>query len=163
MDKASYTIIDTKIGKLGLVATRLGLARLDFSPGAGYEDELRKHFDVKRDDRNALLKEAKAQLEAFLEGKLKKFDIALDMRGTEFQKKTWNALLTIPYGEVVSYAFIARKIGHPNAARAVGMANHANPLPIVVPCHRVIGKDGSLTGYGGGLKIKKALLAIEGK
>jgi len=90
------------------------------------------------------------------------FELPLDLRGTEFQRAVWQALLEIPYGETRSYAEIARQVGQPNAVRAVGAANGANPIPIVVPCHRVIGRDGSLTGYGGGLDKKVFLLQLEG-
>lgn len=109
----------------------------------------------------SLIAEAVSQLSAYFEGRLKTFDLPLDMSGTPFQMKTWEALKTIPYGETRSYGDIARQIGQPKACRAVGMANHNNPVAIVVPCHRVIGSDGSLTGYGGGLPIKRQLLDLE--
>jgi methylated-DNA-[protein]-cysteine S-methyltransferase len=105
--------------------------------------------------------DAIAQLEQYFAGQRTEFDLALDMRGTQFQKNVWHALLTIPYGETRSYGEIARAIGQPKAARGVGSANHANPIGLIVPCHRVIGADGSLTGYGGGLPLKQALLAHE--
>lgn len=109
----------------------------------------------------SLIAEAVSQLSAYFEGRLKTFDLPLDMSGTPFRMKTWEALKTIPYGETRSYGDIARQIGQPKACRAVGMANHNNPVAIVVPCHRVIGSDGSLTGYGGGLPIKRQLLDLE--
>ncbi len=102
------------------------------------------------------------QLEEYFAGKRTTFALNLAPRGTVFQRNVWNALLKIPFGAAVSYSDIARDIGNPNAVRAVGLANGRNPIPIVIPCHRVIGKDGSLTGYGGGLPIKQKLLAIEG-
>lgn len=102
------------------------------------------------------------QLDEYFAGRRREFSFALDLRGTEFQKKCWRALLEIPYGETRSYADIARAVGRPHAFRAVGTANHTNPIAIVVPCHRVIGSNGDLTGYGGGLHVKRRLLALEG-
>lgn len=105
--------------------------------------------------------DAVEQLDAYFAGRLADFDVELDMRGTEFQRRVWNALLTIPYGETRSYGEIAEQIGTPGAARAVGLANGHNPIAIIVPCHRVIGAGGGLTGYGGGLDRKRTLLGLE--
>jgi methylated-DNA-[protein]-cysteine S-methyltransferase len=105
--------------------------------------------------------DAVEQLLAYFDGELTEFDLALDMRGTPFQRRVWNALTEIPYGETESYGELARRVGQPGAARAVGMANGHNPIAIIVPCHRVIGADGSLTGYGGGLDRKRTLLRLE--
>ncbi|MDH6245140.1 methylated-DNA--[protein]-cysteine S-methyltransferase [Mycobacterium sp. OTB74] len=105
--------------------------------------------------------EAVEQLTAYFAGELQEFDLELELLGTEFQRRVWNALLTIPYGETRSYGEIALQIGSPGASRAVGLANGHNPVGIIVPCHRVIGANGSLTGYGGGLHRKKALLELE--
>jgi methylated-DNA-[protein]-cysteine S-methyltransferase len=102
-----------------------------------------------------------AQLDQYFAGERTEFDLELDMRGTQFQKDVWNALRTIPYGETRSYGEIAKQIGRPDRARAVGAANGSNPVSIIVPCHRVIGADGSLTGYGGGLDRKRFLLDHE--
>ncbi len=102
------------------------------------------------------------QLKEYFGGKRRTFDIPLDLRGTAFQKKVWRALTGIPHGKTATYGAIAGKVGKPGAARAVGGANNANPAPIVVPCHRVIGSDGSLTGFGGGLGLKRTLLELEG-
>ena len=110
-----------------------------------------------------LLACAFAELQEYLAGKRRTFDLPLNPCGTAFQQTVWSALRDIPYGQTVSYGEIARKIGKPNASRAVGMANNRNPLPIFIPCHRVIGANGSLVGYGGGLEIKRRLLAIEGR
>jgi methylated-DNA-[protein]-cysteine S-methyltransferase len=110
----------------------------------------------------AVLREARSQLGAYFAGELRDFDLPLAPRGTPFQLAVWEALLDIPYGETWSYADLARRLDRPTATRAVGAANGRNPLPIVVPCHRVIGADGSLTGYGGGLPIKRKLLRLEG-
>lgn len=108
------------------------------------------------------LPEVRRQLEEYLAGRRHEFDLPLAPRGTAFERRVWEALLAIPYGETRSYAEIARAIGHPDACRAVGRANGRNPIPIVIPCHRVIGSDGSLTGYGGGLDLKRLLLGLEG-
>jgi methylated-DNA-[protein]-cysteine S-methyltransferase len=108
-----------------------------------------------------LIKKAAAQIEEYLNGKRKKFSLPLAMHGTEFQMDVWRALQTIPYGETRSYKEIAELVNRPKAVRAVGMANHRNPISIIVPCHRVIGHDGSLTGYGGGLPLKRRLLELE--
>jgi len=105
--------------------------------------------------------EAVRQLRAYFGGELEQFDLPLAPEGTPFQMRVWRKISEIPYGETISYGELARRIGNPKASRAVGLANGANPIPIVVPCHRVIGSDGKLTGYGGGLPIKEKLLALE--
>lgn len=111
--------------------------------------------------RNALLVEARAQLDAYFRGDLKDFHLPYTLTGTPFQLSVWHALMDIPYGKTVCYQDIAVRIGSPGASRAVGMANHQNPLALVVPCHRVVGKNRTLTGYAGGLNIKQALLDLE--
>lgn len=113
------------------------------------------------DKESSLIKEVKKQLQEYFKGQRKTFDFSIEMKGTPFQRDTWNALLEIPYGETRSYKEIAEAIGRPKAYRAVGMANNRNSISIVVPCHRVIGANGSLVGYGGGLEIKEALLNHE--
>lgn len=115
-----------------------------------------------QEKRTEILQEAERQLDLYFEGKLKKFDLPLSPEGSDFQKKVWRALLGIPYGTTSSYGEIAKKIGHEKAARAIGGANHANPIAIVIPCHRVIGKDGKMVGYAGGLHVKVKLLKLEG-
>lgn len=110
-----------------------------------------------------LLAEAARQLVAYFDGRLQQFDLPLTAHGSEFEEQVWAALRAIPYGATVSYGEIARRVGQPGAARAVGMANNRNPLPIVVPCHRVIGADGSMTGFGGGIARKRWLLAHEAR
>jgi len=125
-----------------------------------------KHGEEVRDewahsDDLPLLQEAKRQLTAYFDGTLKEFDVPLAMRGTPFQLRVWEELVRIPYGTTMSYGELARRVGNPNASRAVGLANGRNPISIIVPCHRVIGSDGKLTGYGGGLPRKSALLAFE--
>lgn len=114
-----------------------------------------------RDDRDPLIREALSQLRAYFAGRLNRFDLPLSLAGTSFQKRVWRALQTIPYGETRSYGQIARQIGAPKACRAVGAANGSNRIPIVIPCHRVIGANGDLTGFGGGLPWKRMLLALE--
>lgn len=109
----------------------------------------------------ALLRRAADQLLAYLAGERQDFELPLVPRGTPFQRAVWKALLEIPYGETRTYGEIAARVGKPRACRAVGMANHRNPIPILIPCHRVIGADGGLTGYGGGLACKEALLQLE--
>lgn len=109
----------------------------------------------------ALIKEVYQQLSEYLKGERQMFDLPLNPRGTDFQKRVWQALCDIPYGETRSYKQIAEAIGNPKAVRAVGMANNRNPITIVVPCHRVIGADGKLVGYGGGLEMKEFLLRLE--
>jgi O-6-methylguanine DNA methyltransferase len=139
---------------LRLTASPGGLRSIAFDLSGPAEGEpAREH---------AILREAVRQLSAYFDGSLRAFTIPLDMRGTEFQMRVWRQLETIPYGEICSYSEVAEAIGAPRAVRAVGAANGANPIPIVVPCHRVIGANGRLTGYGGGLPLKKRLLVLEG-
>ncbi len=136
-----------------LVASSKGLVAINFRASA---------VDGERNDGNPAILEATRQLRAYFAGNLREFDIPLDLRGTPFQLKVWRALETIPFGETRSYLQIAVDIGAEKAVRAVGAANGANPIPIVVPCHRVIGSGGKLVGYGGGLPLKKRLLTLEG-
>ncbi len=143
--------VDTPIGTLGLVATEAGLSRVRWSAEGLPEASC------------TALDDAAAQFEAYFAGELTAFDLPLDIGGTDFQCRCWLALATIPYGQTVSYGEQARRIGlGPDSARAVGAANGQNPLPVVLPCHRVIGADGSLTGFGGGLPLKRFLLEHEG-
>ncbi|MBC8439373.1 MAG: methylated-DNA--[protein]-cysteine S-methyltransferase, partial [Deltaproteobacteria bacterium] len=101
------------------------------------------------------------QLKAYFKGELTRFDLELNVQGTDFQKTVWRELVKIPYGETISYGQLAQRIGNPKASRAVGMANGKNPISIIIPCHRVIGKNGNLTGFGGGLEAKRTLLDLE--
>ena len=137
-----------------LVSSDLGLRAIDFHLSESVEGE--------RNDANPVAREAVQQLQAYFAARLRRFDLTLDMRGTAFQKRVWEELERIPYGETRSYRQIAEAIGSAKAVRAVGAANGANPIPIVVPCHRVIGTSGKLVGYGGGLPLKQRLLALEG-
>lgn len=111
---------------------------------------------------NPLLRETQRQVLAYLAGRLRSFDLPLDAQGTPFREKVWAALLEIPFGELWSYRKLAEVVGQPKAARAVGQANHNNPIPIIIPCHRVLGISGRLTGYAGGLPLKQSLLELEG-
>ena len=110
---------------------------------------------------NTVIKACIAELDAYFAGKLRDFTVPIKLTGTDFRKKVWDALMTIPYGETISYKKLAERIGQPSAVRAVGGANHHNPVSIIVPCHRVIGASGTLTGYGGGLGNKEFLLKLE--
>ena len=139
---------------LRLVASDSGIRAIEFTPS--------RPADGHRQDANPFLREAVSQLHAYFARNLRRFHLPLDMHGTEFQKRVWRELEKIPYGETRSYAQIAAAIGTPQAVRAVGAANGSNPVAIVVPCHRVIGSGGRLTGYGGGLPLKKRLLELEG-
>ena len=154
-----YKMMDSPIGRLTLIATEEGLAGILWAT-AGPRDV---RVDIGAEDTgHPVLVEAERQLEEYFAGQRKAFAVKLDMAGTAFQRKVWNALLTIPFGETRSYGQIARQIGHPGAVRAVGAANGRNPVAIIAPCHRVIGSTGKLTGFGGGLDAKAQLLALEG-
>jgi len=152
----AYTSLDTPIGSLLLAGDDRGLRLINFQTG---KHRIRPDRSWRLDERR--FADAIGQIEAYFAGELRSFNLRLAPDGTPFQLKVWNALLTIPYGETVSYGEVARRVGNARASRAVGAANGGNPLPIVIPCHRVIGADGTLTGYGGGLRIKEALLALE--
>jgi len=148
-------LLPTPLGTLTLEASDRGLSSVRFPSRAG------PHKTRSRD--NPILALAKQQLAAYFAGELKQFSVQLDWQGTVFQQLVWQALTRIPYGETVSYADIARAIGRPRSARPTGGAVGANPLPIIVPCHRVIGSDQTLTGFTGGLNIKVVLLELEGR
>ena len=148
MGRIYYATMESPVGSLRLVAEEMGLRMVWFLRGGAKEDEA-FFIDVRR------------QLQEYFAGELREFDIPLLMEGTEFQKRVWKTLQTIPYGETISYGELAKKIGDSKAVRAVGAANGQNPIPIIVPCHRVIGSDGSLTGFGGGIENKRKLLELE--
>lgn len=155
-----YKLIDSPVGRLKLVASSEGLVAILWGRDKPSQADVALG-EMRRDDGDRILMETERQLREYFDGKRKEFSLRLDMRGTAFQKDVWEALLAIPYGETTSYGEIAKKIGRPSASRAVGAANGANPIPIVVPCHRVIGSTGKLTGFGGGLDVKEKLLGIE--
>jgi methylated-DNA-[protein]-cysteine S-methyltransferase len=138
---------------LRLVASASGLRAIEFGPSRAPEG--------RRNGQNEFLSEAARQLKAYFAGELREFHLPLDLTGTAFQLRVWRHLETIPFGETRSYSQVAAAIGSPAAVRAVGAANGANPAPIVVPCHRVIGSSGKLVGYGGGLPLKRKLLELE--
>jgi methylated-DNA-[protein]-cysteine S-methyltransferase len=147
------------VGVLTLVGSDDGLAAILWEN----DDPQRVKLNVARQDRTfPVLVEAERQLGEYFAGKRKKFNVPLDFSGTDFQKKVWQALLSIPFGETRSYGEIARQIGNPKAMRAVGAANGKNPISIIAPCHRVIGAGGALTGFAGGMKAKAFLLDHEG-
>ena len=153
------TTIASPVGELTLVASGEGLVAILWENDDPDRVRLR---DLTVQPDHPILIEAGRQLGEYFAGERTVFDLPLDFRGTDFQKAVWEALLTIPFGETRSYADIARTIGRPSACRAVGAANGRNPISIVAPCHRVIGTNGSLTGFAGGLEAKRRLLAIEG-
>jgi methylated-DNA-[protein]-cysteine S-methyltransferase len=152
-----YDEIDSPVGPLLVASDEAGLRLIHFQSGP----EPRRPDPAWRRDGSAFRVLAR-QLAEYFARERRVFDLTLAPEGTPFQLATWRALGTIPYGSTISYAELARRVGRPAASRAVGAANGANPLPIVVPCHRVIGKNGSLTGFGGGLPAKRALLELEG-
>lgn len=145
----STRAIKTPIGPLTLQADEVAVTAIRFGAGGAQ-------------DASPLLDAAEAQLREYFAGARRTFDLPLAPHGTAFQQRVWAALRAIPYGETRTYGELAAAIGSPNASRAVGMANHRNPIPIIIPCHRVIGANGTLTGYAGGLEVKQKLLALEG-
>ena len=148
--------IDSPIGPLLLAGDRETLRCVSFQrPGRSMRPEPSWRKDASR------FSDVRAQLEQYFAGERREFSLKLAFDGSEFQQTVWQFLQTIPYGTTTTYGEIAARIGRPGAARAVGLANGSNPIPIIVPCHRVIGADGSLTGFGGGLATKRALLALE--
>jgi methylated-DNA-[protein]-cysteine S-methyltransferase len=153
-----YTNMESTVGPLLLAANDRGLCYLSFGastravhPDADWTTEAKPFMETVR------------QLRAYFHGELKDFDLPLAMEGTAFQMSVWRGLCAIPYGTTISYGELADRIGNPKAMRAVGLANGSNPIAIIVPCHRVIGSNGKLTGYGGGLPIKEKLLALESR
>lgn len=153
--KIYYSQMQSPVGALLLATTEKGLCRLQFDaqlPAGQSEPWI---------ESREKLRPWEEQLQAYFRGALREFTLPLDLRGTAFQLRCWEALRRIPYGRTCSYAELAQQVGSPRAFRAVGQANHNNPVAIVVPCHRVIGANGTLTGYGGGLGVKQALLRLE--
>ncbi|PIP01072.1 methylated-DNA--[protein]-cysteine S-methyltransferase [Pleomorphomonas carboxyditropha] len=151
-----YTYLESPIGPLLLAGDGVRLSKVGFPTGKG---RVAPHDEWRRDDGRFV--EARAQLSAYFAGELRDFDLELMPVGTPFQLAVWRALTAIPYGATISYGELAARIGRPAASRAVGAANGANPIPIIVPCHRVIGASGALTGFGGGIDTKRWLLAHE--
>jgi methylated-DNA-[protein]-cysteine S-methyltransferase len=158
MTDIRYTYYESPLGNTLLAADERGLRLISFATGKRPE-----HPESNWRKDAAPCKETIRQLRAYFAGDLTDFDLPLSLIGTDFQLRVWQMLQTIPYGETTSYGQLARRLGNPNASRAVGLANGSNPIPIIVPCHRVIGSNGSPVGYGGGLPNKKALLALESR
>jgi methylated-DNA-[protein]-cysteine S-methyltransferase len=150
-----WTVYESPLGPLTLLAGGSGLAGLRFPGRAGRLDEA--------DHRPGAFRAALAQLEQYFAGDRCAFDLALDLGGTPFQRRVWERLSQIPYGATISYSALARAVGRPDVVRAVGAAVGRTPVPIVVPCHRAVAADGALTGYGGGLQRKQALLDLEAR
>ena len=146
-------VFDTPVGRLRLVEDQAGICAVQFADG---EDA-----PAEAGGQGRFLAQARGQLLEYFAGERRSFDLPLSTHGTPFQEKVWAALRSIPWGETRSYRQVAEMIGSPKAARAVGMANNRNPIPILIPCHRVVGKDGTLVGYAGGLERKRALLDLE--
>ena len=154
----NYTYMESPVGRLLLAGDEEGLRLIGFAEGKNPpkpESDWRYHTEP--------LQRAVGQLTDYFTGNLRRFDLPLQLRGTPFQVAVWRALQDIPYGQTISYGELARRVGNPKSSRAVGLANGSNPIPIIVPCHRVIGSNGKLTGYGGGLCNKETLLELERK
>jgi methylated-DNA-[protein]-cysteine S-methyltransferase len=156
----AYKVIESPVGKLKLVASDKGLVAILWEKDSPRRVRLSEPV---ANEQHPILVKTERQLREYFAGKRKAFSIALDMRGTRFQKDVWEALLAIPFGETRSYGQLAKQLGNPRAYRAVGAANGKNPVSIIVPCHRVIGSSGKLTGFAGGLDTKAHLLGLEGK
>lgn len=165
--RLAYHVMSSPLGLLFLARTERGLRFVDFLERRSLKRAFASHAkatpEAKWEPSLLELKPVVDQLDGYFCGNLMSFDLLLDPIGTEFQLKVWRALSRIPYGQTRAYGQIARAVGQPGAARAVGLANNRNPLPIIVPCHRVIGANGSLTGYGGGLPRKRRLLELEAR
>jgi methylated-DNA-[protein]-cysteine S-methyltransferase len=151
-----YTEIESPVGQLLLAADEAGLRHVLFVNGKRTVGP----DPAWREDRGSFTDSIR-ELRAYCSGELERFSLPLAPEGTPFQLEVWRRLCEIPYGETISYGDLARRLGNPGASRAVGLANGTNPIPIVIPCHRVIGSNGALTGYGGGLSVKEKLLALE--
>lgn len=151
-------VFQSKIGPIYISGHAEGLTNVSWQP-------LPLPFQEKQEqitERERILKEASRQIEQYIDGKLKSFELPILLKGTPFQKRVWSALMRIPFGQTASYSGIAHTIGHPNAVRAVGTANGRNQIAIIIPCHRVIAKSGAIGGYSAGIEKKKILLALEG-
>lgn len=162
-----YAEMDSLVGPVTLLQSADGLCHLEFRSYAEAQPGLsawsrRWYGEYEHVHSPSQLSEAVHQLGQYFAGERREFELPLDLRGTDFQRQVWQALQVIPYGEVVSYKWIASHIGSPSAVRAVGGANNRNPVSVIVPCHRVIGMNGQLVGYGGGLHRKELLLELEG-
>jgi methylated-DNA-[protein]-cysteine S-methyltransferase len=153
-----YKFMESPVGKLKLVASDKGLVAVLWENDGPRRVRLSEQIE---DAKHPVLVETERQLKEYFAGRRQEFDVPLDMQGTRFQKDVWEALLAIPFGETRSYGQLAKQLGNPRATRAVGAANGRNPVSIIVPCHRVIGSSGKLTGFAGGLDTKARLLSLE--
>ncbi len=158
MNKVYYNTFTTAFCNIIVVGTARGISRLHLETAEG-----KREFNINDawQQSETMLSEAEEQIKYYLEGRLRQFSLPLDLQGTDFQKSVWEALRDIPFGETRTYGQIADVIGNPGGARAVGMANSKNPVPLIIPCHRVIGANGKLTGFAHGLAVKKRLLQFE--
>jgi methylated-DNA-[protein]-cysteine S-methyltransferase len=154
-----YDVVDSPVGELFVATTERGLCRISYWP-EGMEDALARTFGPRV--LRAPLDEVRRELEEYFEGRRREFDLPLDLRVAPFHEAVLNELARVPYGRTETYGALAAKVGRPRAARAVGTVMNRNPIPIVLPCHRIVGANGSLTGYAGGLDVKRRLLQLEG-
>ncbi len=154
-----YDVIDSPLGELLLAATDRGLCRISYTV-EGQDESLARTFGVRV--LRVPLDEVRRELDEYFEGRRQEFELALDLRVAGFQEAVLQVLARVPYGQTDTYGHLAARVGKPRAARAVGMVMNRNPIPIVLPCHRIVGANGSLTGYAGGLHVKRALLELEG-
>jgi methylated-DNA-[protein]-cysteine S-methyltransferase len=164
MESCVYTTISSPLGPIWICATAVGVCGLGFGEQPSDAEVHRiAHYGIAPPEKGSspVLASAVAQLADYFDRSLRVFDVSLDLRGTPFQKRVWEELLTIPYGKTMTYGEVAMEVEHPRAFQAVGQANGANPVAIIVPCHRVIGQNGTLTGYAAGVERKAALLQLE--
>lgn len=154
-----FDVVSSPVGDLLLAATNRGLCRISYTVN-GQDESLARAFGVRV--LRSPLDDVRRELDEYFEGRRQEFDLALDLRVGDFQEAVLRELARVPYGQTDTYGHLAAKVGRPRAARAVGMVMNRNPIPIVLPCHRIVGANGSLTGYAGGLRVKQALLELEG-
>lgn len=159
MNMHCYDTFEGPQGRMLLLANDEGLAGVFFNRQKHHP---KRQADWKKDPHHRVLRQAKRELAEYFAGKRKRFAVALSPKGTPFQRSVWKAIATVGFGETITYGELARRAGHPGSARAAGAATGRNPIGIIVPCHRIMGANGSLTGYAGGLQRKRALLALEG-
>lgn len=160
--KTIFTIIASPLGDILLARNENGLSHISFQEGTSAIEPTAVSTTAVWQQDDTAFADATAQLNGYFAGELREFDLPLAPEGTPFQQQVWQALQTIPYGTTSTYGKLAAQLGKPMASRAVGAANGRNPLPIIIPCHRIIGANGKLTGFRGGLRFKEALLALEG-
>jgi len=158
----AYDQFETPHGTMLITATPKGLAGVYFKGQKHFPKQRRWQRDWERNPGHPVLRQARRELAQYFTGRRKRFDVALDPQGTVFQRSIWKAIAKVGFGKTLTYGEVAKRAGHPGSARAAGAATGRNPLSIIVPCHRIVGSDGSLTGYAGGLNRKRALLSLEG-